>query len=136
MKKNALFLLSLAIFAVALVAAEAKKPAAPPPGVPDGATQVDPNTYRYTDAEGKAWIYRRSPFGVLKTEDKPVEAAPVKVPEGMKASEDGDSIRFERPSPFGMFRWSRKKSDLSDIEQAAWDQVRKDKAAGEKPGKE
>jgi hypothetical protein len=136
MKNKALILLSLSIFAVALVAAEGKKPAAQPAGIPEGATQVDPNSYRYTDAAGKAWIYRLSPFGLLKIEDKPAEATPVKVPEGMKASEDGDSIRFERPSPFGVFRWSRKKSDLSDIEQAAWDQARKEKAAGEKSGKE
>ena len=34
--------------------------------IPKGATQVEPNLYRYTDAQGKTWFYRRFPFGVSK----------------------------------------------------------------------
>jgi hypothetical protein len=45
-----------------------------------------------------------------------------------KAVEEGDSIRFERPSPFGPYRWTRKKTDLTAAEQEAWDRLRKQTA--------
>jgi len=40
------------------------------------------------------------------------------------ATEDGDTIRFERPSPFGPYRWQRKKSELSESERAIWNRQR------------
>ena len=38
----------------------------------------------------------------------------------MKATEDGDTIRFERPGPFGTYKWQRKKTDLDEMEQTVW----------------
>jgi hypothetical protein len=46
---------------------------------------------------------------------------------GMPATtvtEAGDSIRFERPSPFGVYRWTRKKSELTAEERKLWEQQR------------
>jgi hypothetical protein len=95
--------------------------------IPKDAVQVDSNTYRYTDPVGKKWIYNRTPFGISRVEDKSVEDAK-KAQEDMahqvestKAVEDGDSIRFERASPFGITRWQRKKGELNEMERAVWD---------------
>ena len=41
--------------------------------IPKGATEVEPNLFRYTDPQGKTWFYRRFPFGVSKWEDKPAD---------------------------------------------------------------
>ena len=35
--------------------------------------------------------------------------------------EDGDAIRFERPGPFGVAKWQRKKTELNEVEHAVWD---------------
>src|SRR4030081_470370 len=78
---------------------KAKKSLAPPAELtlPPGAKQVDPATYTFTDAQGKKWIYRKTPFGLARIEDKPVEASATPAPAGAEitAKEDGDTIRFE-----------------------------------------
>ena len=122
--------LILAALSLAIVCAEggqppkkaaAKKSAAPPAAVtvPAGATMTEPGTWTYTDAKGKKWIYRQTPFGIAKAEDKPAETpATAVIP--ITATEDGDKVRFERPGPFGVYRWEKKKSELTDDERAAW----------------
>src|SRR4029453_4762222 len=54
-----------------------KKKAAPPVEIeiPAGATQIEPGPYPSTDAQGKKWIYRKTPFGIARAEDKPAEVA-------------------------------------------------------------
>ena len=32
-------------------------------------------------------------------------------------------IRFERPGPFGPYRWQKKKSELDSDERAAWERA-------------
>ena len=109
----------LMVFLMAATAATAETPKVE---IPAGAVQGRDGAYRYTDGlTGKKWIYRRTPFGVARVEDKPVAARPPEVPPGMTATEDGEAIRFERPSPFGTYRWQRKKTELNEMEQAAWD---------------
>lgn len=136
--KNNVLLLALLMLPVALLASEEKKPAAEPRAgsaamtLPAGATEVEPNTYRYTDPQGKAWTYRRTPFGLARFEDKPVEAPAKAAPEKIRAVDDGDSVRFERSYPFGTTRWTRKKSELSDVERNAWDEARQKRTAGAK----
>ena len=49
--------------------------------------------------------------------------------ESTKAVEDGDSIRFERASPFGVTRWQRKKAELNDMERAVWEHELEKRAA-------
>ena len=93
--------------------------------LPAGARQIEPGTYTYTDAQGKKWIYRQTPFGLARAEDKPAErpATPVTGPT-TTATEDGDTVRFERPGPFGTYRWQKKKTDLDEDERAAWERSR------------
>jgi hypothetical protein len=112
--------------------ASPKKDPAPPAEMtlPPGAKLVEPGTYTFTDKDGKKWIYRQTPFGLSRAEDKPVEAAPAAAGPPITATEDGDIVRFERPGPFGVYRWEKKKSELADDERAAWERSRgKDKAA-------
>jgi hypothetical protein len=122
--------LMLAIAALAEQKPAAKKPApAPAPLViPAGAKEVGPGTYTYTDAKGKKWIYRKTPFGVSRLEDKPgaVSVTPEPKPEEqIRAVEDGDVVRFERSGPFGSYKWERKKSELTEVERAALERSRK-----------
>ena len=99
-----------------------------PVTIPPDAVQIDPNTYRYTDPAGKKWTYTRTPFGISKMEDKAVSAEDAKkaqedmahLIESTKAVEDGDSIQFERATPFGTTHWKRNKAELNELERAVW----------------
>jgi hypothetical protein len=110
--------------------------------VPKGAVESEPGTFHYTDAQGKKWIYRQTPFGVARLPGVPGNAVPENaVPHnaaadnaapgskpvpaadlypGIKASADGDTIRFERPGPFGVYKWTRNKSELDEMERTVW----------------
>jgi len=104
--------------------ASAKKAATPPPAVtlPAGAVPGERGTYTFTDEKGTKWIYFETPFGLAKREDKPA-AEESTLPRGavVNAFEDGDKVRFERPGPFGTYKWEKKKSDLDADERAAWE---------------
>ena len=112
-----------------------------PPKVPAGAKEVEPYLFAFTDAQGKKWLYRQTPFGVVKWEDKPVTAAPMADNTNPVVITDlGDSIRFSWKTPFGVQTWVRKKTELTDDEKAmiqreqdkraAPDPVAGDRAAG------
>jgi hypothetical protein len=84
----------------------------------DAVKDPDANLWRYTDKDGKKWTYTTSPFGVIKTAvddstNKPVAPPPVKP----KAIDKGDSVAFERPTPFGPMKWEKKKTDLTEEER-------------------
>ena len=49
--------------------------ASKPTAIPAEAVQDATGDYRYTDAQGKKWIYRKTPFGVTRMEDTPERAA-------------------------------------------------------------
>jgi hypothetical protein len=88
--------------------------------IPAGATQVEPNLYRYTDSSGKTWNYRQTPFGISKWEETSapaVQSTPAKS-EPVAVTDQGDSYRFEKKTPFGNSSWVRKKSELTDEEKA------------------
>ena len=130
-----LLLVGLAAFAAAADQKSDKKPAAKTPtakaaviAIPADAVEIAPYTYRSIDAKGTAWIYRQTPFGVSRTEEKALSADEAKkiqdskdqVIQATTAVEDGDSIHFVRNSPFGRTEWQKKKTDLNEIEQAVW----------------
>jgi hypothetical protein len=94
-----------------------------PAGVPADAQEIQPYLYRSTDAHGKKWLYRQTPFGLSKWEDKPVDAAAAaaraaenSVP--VKVTDLGDSYRFEKDTPFGRTYWVRRKAELTEAETA------------------
>jgi hypothetical protein len=120
-------------------------------GVPEGSTEIKPGTYRFVDKDKKVWIYRKTPFGLQKSEEtagaegerarKPdAPAVPAQQPDpartatpfgeskapatglpATRVTDAGDSLRFERPSPFGVYRWTRKKSELTADEKKLWE---------------
>ncbi len=99
-----------------------QKASAAMPGLPQGAEEVGPNLFRYTDPQGKKWMYRNTPFGYSKWEEKPDErkgAAETLSSAGLTMTDLGDSVQFQRMTPFGAQKWTRKKSELTDEEKAA-----------------
>ncbi len=100
-----------------------KVPDAPRPmAIPAQAVLAADGDYHYTDPQGKKWIYRKTPFGVARMEDTPqltATRAPDASGAGIKATEDGDIVRFERRGPFGLWKWEKKKSELDEGEKAA-----------------
>jgi hypothetical protein len=92
--------------------------------IPEGAVEIAPYTWRYTDAAGKKWLYKRTPFGVSRYEDLGQSTAATPKPRpnpNMKVTLKGEVVHFENPTPFGVQKWSRKKSELNEIEQLAYD---------------
>jgi hypothetical protein len=94
--------------------------------VPAEAKEVVPGVYRFVDKTGKTWLIRRTPFGVMKTEEtKEARAAiDMKVKEtpekpDFEAVEEGDTVRFTRSTPFGVHSWTKKKTELSATEKKA-----------------
>ena len=77
----------------------ARKPDAAPAASP----QPDPNR-------------TATPFGESKA---PASGMPT-----TKVTEVGDSVRFERASPFGPYRWTKKKTELTDDEKKLWEAQR------------
>jgi hypothetical protein len=106
------FLLALGTLAADEQQAEKSKPrpAPAPLTVPAGAVQKDANTYTYTD----------EPRETTQADQENIRKDAALI----QAFDDGDSVRFERPGPFGVYRWKQKKTELSAVEQAAWDRAR------------
>jgi hypothetical protein len=117
-----------------------KENAAPAPkvvAIPKDAVQNPDGTYSYTDKDGKKWIYIKTPFGVMKnaapdtpaSTDPPPDSSLTKPGDGSakavdgltKAIDKGDTVRFERASPFGPMSWEKKKSELTDDERRILD---------------
>ena len=91
-------------------------------GIPADAVKDADGDYHYTDPQGKKWIFHKTPFGVSRGEDtgeRETTKAAAPSGEGIKATEDGDKVRFERQGPFGVWKWEKKKSELNESEKAA-----------------
>jgi hypothetical protein len=98
--------------------------------IPSGAVKTAEGNYRFIDPQGKVWLYRETPFGVsraletpaLAASASPAPGAPAKDPnEHVTAVADGDTIRFQKPSPFGVTSWQKNKADLTPEEQKVWE---------------
>jgi len=131
-----LLLIPLAAAAIA-VAQSSPKPAAgpkPPAGVPANAKMVDEITWRAVDGKGKAWMYKQTPFGMMKSPElsEPEQQKRDGVGDklaGMTVKEEGDTLKFSRPGPFGVYNWTKKKNDLNEDEKAVWEQSQKAKTS-------
>lgn len=104
--------------AITVQAADEKKTAAaPPPAITipkDAVANPDGVTYTWTDKDGKKWVYAKTPFGIMKS---PAAAQTSDATVPTKAIDKGDTVRFERSSPFGTMAWEKKKTDLTDEER-------------------
>ena len=99
--------------------------------IPAGAIEVGSNIYSYTDKAGKKWMYYRTPLGISKAMENSSsetnaakERSDAASPE-TQVTEQGDSLKFVRPGPFGNYTWVKKKADLDDIEKEAYEASRK-----------
>ena len=132
--KTCLLAILILLAGVAL-AADEKQPASGPLKLPADAVKVDNLTWRHTDTEGTVWTYRQTPFGLVRFEaeqdDEPA-GQPDPTAALIQAFDEGDEVRFERESPFGIHRWTRKKSELTSVEREAWERAQK---ASEAPAK-
>ncbi len=102
-------------------------------GVPAGAVEVSSNLYKLADKTGKVWFYQKNPFGVSRFEQTTEKAAldpkiVAQVPD-TQVTEQGDSLKFVRPGPFGNYTWVKKKTEVDESEQAAY-QTFQSKAMG------
>ncbi|MFN7995702.1 MAG: hypothetical protein U0Q18_18980 [Bryobacteraceae bacterium] len=97
-----------------------KLPAASAVTIPADAVQTEAGLFRWTDKDGKVWLYRKTPFGVKRWEDDNKNAKQESVVDETSATDQGDSIRFQRTSPFGTRAWVRKKSELDETERKIW----------------
>lgn len=113
--------------------------------IPADAVEIGPQVYRYKDADGKSWIYRKTPFGISKMEEMttgqpapPLMSTPAPPPGESKikvtAVDKGDSVRFEQQTPMGPRVWERKKSELT-AQESAWLERSKNGDTSAKPEK-
>ena len=133
-------------------AKEAEKTETPPQRrqkpmqIPADAKEIRPGLWRWVDKSGQPWIYWNSPFGVARSPEEPgkeikpaTQAAPeqsgpagpeggVEV-DGVTIIEEGDNVRFERRTPFGVSKLAKKKSELTGDEKRLWERARTLKAA-------
>ncbi|HEX4232291.1 MAG TPA: hypothetical protein VHZ07_26730 [Bryobacteraceae bacterium] len=93
--------------------------------IPANAVRIDASHFRAKDDKGVTWNYTKTPFGVVKyrAADEPKsastpEASALGVP-NWKVKDLGDSVRFEKATPFGPSVWTKKKSDLDAEEKLA-----------------
>jgi hypothetical protein len=88
--------------------------------VPPDAVPIGPGAWRYVDKDGKAWIYKATMMAIVRMPE--AESDP-KYP-GLKVTEKGDTVRFERPGQTGIVAWERKRSELNDEEKAMLEYAR------------
>src|SRR5215471_4023325 len=88
--------------------------------VPPDAVPIGPGAWRYVDKDGKAWIYKATLMAIVRM---PEAASDPKYP-GLKVTEKGDTVRFERPTQTGVVKWERKRSELDEEEKAMLEYAR------------
>jgi len=125
---------AMMIPAALAVADQAPAPAPPPPAkppaavtkparkgipltVPPDAIEVSPGLYRWAGKDNKVWMYRKTPFGVSRWVDDHDDSKLRVVTQETRVTDLGDSVRFERPTPFGSQIWVRKKADMDETER-------------------
>jgi hypothetical protein len=103
------------------VAKKTVSPTVQPLTIPTDAVAKPDGGYSYTDKAGKKWIYTKSAFGVSKIEDKGDAAAnPFASPSAnqvIRSTDNGDTVKFQRQTPFGVAVWEKKKSEMTDEER-------------------
>ena len=119
--------------------------------VPKDATEIEPGVYKHTDSAGKTYIFQKDSVRIVKSLDgegrssegskpaaepsaaakaSPSTATPFGEVKTTAPSRADQSHRPRRrrwssnaPSPFGSYKWKAKKSELTDSEREAWEQL-------------
>ena len=100
---------------------------------------AEPAEKRAVGKDGKAYVERAMPFGTAKRAEKPEEAKktvkkeevkqPADANPNLRAIDEGDTVRFESRLPFGLSTYSKKKSELNEVERAALERQQKKPAS-------
>lgn len=88
--------------------------------------QAEPK--RVTGSDGKTYIVRETPFGVVKVPETPAKAEKDdenEPPPDLKVREVGDSVEFQRMTPFVPVKWTKKKTELNELERRAWEREKR-----------
>jgi hypothetical protein len=97
--------------------------------VPPGAVEVEPNLWRHIDEKGEVWMIRRTPFGIARFRPEAETRNPdEEEAQHLKVTDKGDTVEFERKTPFGVSKWTRKKAELAGAEKIAWERSSQGKA--------
>lgn len=138
MKQKLMILFAAGVLAAGAAGQEGKgakgaaKPAAkakPQPQAltpPPDAERIGEAMWRAKDAEGKVWIYRRTPFGMTRYEEEGGAAQGSRAAAAIRVVEAGEkSVVFERRTPFGASRWTKSADELNGEEKQALEAWRK-----------
>jgi hypothetical protein len=95
---------------------------AQPLTIPKDAVLNANGSYSWTDKSGQKWLYNKTPFGVSKIQDTtgsaPSGFAAVPQSQIVKTTDNGDTVKFTKQSPFGATTWEKKKSEMTDEERS------------------
>lgn len=125
--------LSILVFgcALALAAPPQKAPSKPRPkpaavSIPAGAEKVEEGVWRARDSQGKSWLYKQTPFGLVRLPDEKPQSAPAEenAPCRVVKVDSGQAV-FERDTPFGRRTWTRRLEELDTEETRALDEWKK-----------
>lgn len=108
----------------------AVKPRAKPAAVsvPAGAEKIEEGLWRSRDAQGRTWLYRKTPFGIVRLpEDKPQQAPAAEASSCRVVKVQSGEAVFERDTPFGRRTWTRRLEELGAEERQALEEWKKAK---------
>jgi len=119
--------ISILVFscALALAAPPQKAAAKPKPkpaavSVPAGAEKVEEGVWRARDSQGKSWLYKKTPFGLVRVPDeKPQPPAAAENSSCRVVKVESGQAVFERDTPFGRRTWTRRLEELDSEESQA-----------------
>ncbi len=122
----------LVFCSAAAQAAIADQPPAPPATkpvaeAPPGIEASADGKRRVRDAQGRTWIYRKSPFGAAWLEEERPQPEPAKMPPPscrVVRLEKEEAV-FERRSPFSHATWTKRLDQLDEMERRALEEWKK-----------
>ncbi|MCX7602636.1 MAG: hypothetical protein N2036_01030 [Bryobacteraceae bacterium] len=131
--KHFLIALSLAALAASGAAAQAPRKEKPAPKakpaavvLPADAEKVAEGVWRARDAQGRIWIYKRTPFGLTRYEEAAAAPETPAGTSGIRVREAGESrVVFEKATPFGLRTWTKNPQELDAEEREALENWRK-----------
>jgi len=94
--------------------------------VPRDAEKIGEGLWRAKDPQGKVWIYKRTPFGLIRYVEERAEQPVSAGQAGVRVREAGpDRVVFERNTPFGSRTWTKAPAELDEEERQALEEWRK-----------
>jgi hypothetical protein len=92
--------------------------------IPKAAVASPDGSFVWTDKAGQKWAFWNTPFGVVKNpvaDPAPPSAAAVTTDALTKVVDKGDTVRFERTTPFGISAYEKQKSALNEEERRLYE---------------